>query len=302
MQSKLNGIIIPAVTPFDQNGTLDLEMMKTNYDKWNQTNVRGYMCLGSNGEFRSLNDEESFQVISHAAAYSDSNKTLIAGVGRESLHHTLEFIKRIHDAKLEVDYLSVLTPSYFAKRMTDEALIHYYVKIADFSKYPILLYCVPAFANTVCLSVDAVKVLADHPNIHGIKDTSGFMMDDYMQALKGRTDFKVLAGSINSIMKCMEQGGAGGVISVANYFPEYCAKFIDLFQGHDEIEAKLYLEKLKETAQRTGARQGVSSVKCCMNILGYQGGYPRVPLLPVDAQIEREIHQAIDDLMALKII
>ncbi|MFT3983628.1 MAG: dihydrodipicolinate synthase family protein [Lachnospiraceae bacterium] len=295
MHNKLSGIIIPAITPFDRDGSLDFEMMKGNYDKWNQTDVRGYMCLGSNGEFKSLNDEESYQVIAHAAEYHGKDKTLIAGVGRESLHHTLEFIERINREKLKLDYLSVLTPSYFAKRMTDEALVNYYVKIADYSNYPILLYCAPSFANSVCLSVDAVRELAGHPNIHGIKDTSGHMMDEYMFAFKGRTDFEVLAGSINTILNCMEQGGKGGVISVANYFPEYCTKFMGLFRKGKRTEAKSYLEKLKGAAQKTGARQSVASIKCCMNLMGYQGGYPREPMLPVDSCLKAELRQAIEE-------
>ena len=171
MHDKLSGIIIPAVTPFDKDGGLDFEMMRKNYEQWNETEVRGYMCLGSNGEFKSLNDDEAFQIISHATEYCCKDKTLIAGAGRESLYHTLEFIKRIHEAKLEIDYLSVLTPSYFVKKMTDEALVNYYMKIADYSHYPILLYCAPSYANSVCLSVEAVEALSKHPNIHGIKDT-----------------------------------------------------------------------------------------------------------------------------------
>ena len=93
-------------------------------------------------------------------------------MGRESLYQTLKFIDRVQAADLPIDYLSVLTPHYFKSLMTDAALIEYFTRVADFSRIPILLYCAPSFANEVTISADVVRVLADHPNIHGIKDTS----------------------------------------------------------------------------------------------------------------------------------
>lgn len=296
MKDKLHGIIIPAVTPFDEEGNIDFQKMQYNYNQWNKTDVRGYMCLGSNGEFRSLGETESLAVIRTASQFKDKDKVLIAGVGRESLRQTLEFIDRVQEAELDIDYLSVLTPCYFAKLMTDEALIQYYQAVADFSKYPVLLYCAPGFVNSVCLSVDAVLKLADHPNIHGIKDTSSHMMDAYMEALSGRDDFEVLAGSLGNLLKCLDGGGHGGVVSAANYFPDKCAEFMRLYEGAGREKAVEYLELLKKLAKETGGRASVAGVKCSMNLLGYQGGFPRLPVLPVGKELEAEIKNAIDSI------
>ena len=123
---NLSGIVIPTVTPFDENGEIRFDMLKYNYDVWNQTKVNGFMCLGSNGEFRMLSDDEAFEVIRAASSYADPEKCFIAGVGRESLYQTLKFIDRVQSADFPIDYLSVLTPNYFKGLMTDEALIDYY--------------------------------------------------------------------------------------------------------------------------------------------------------------------------------
>ena len=144
---KLGGIIIPAVTPFDENGEIDFAALRRNYEAWNKTDVAGYMCLGSNGEFRMLSDDEALEVIRESAKAADREKCFIAGVGRESLLETLRFIDRVARENLPIDYLSVLTPHYFKGLMTDEALIGYYTAIADHSPLPILLYCAPAFAK-----------------------------------------------------------------------------------------------------------------------------------------------------------
>ena len=118
---NLSGIMIPAVTPFDKDGTLRLDWMRENYQKWNRTDVRGIMALGSNGEFRSMDDDESFAVIQAAAESIDKEKIFIAGIGRESLHHTLTFLMRVEQANLPIDYVSVLTPCYFKGAMSDSA-------------------------------------------------------------------------------------------------------------------------------------------------------------------------------------
>jgi len=288
MAQRLQGIIIPAVTTFGEDGSVDLKMMEFNYRRWNQTGVRGYMCLGSNGEFRSLDDEESFSVIRAAAEFRQKDKTLIAGVGRESLYQTLKFIERIQEAQLELDYISVLTPSYFNKLMTDEALVDFYVKIADFSKYPLLLYCAPGFANSVCLSVEAVRILADHPHIHGIKDTSGNMMQEYMAAFGQREDFSVLAGSLNNLMACLNGGGKGGVVSAANYFPELCARITDIYEESGRKAAEEYVDELRKLIKLTGGPGGIAGVKYCMNLTGYEGGVPRLPVQPLSAGLAEQ--------------
>lgn len=275
---RMEGIIVPCVTPFDEAGNLRLDWLKLNYEKLNGTGVGGYMVLGSNGEFRSLSDDEAFAVIQAASYESSPDKILIAGVGRESLYQTLAFIRRVADAQTKVDYLSVLTPCYFKNLMTDDALIEYYQAIADFSPYPILIYCAPGFANDVRISPEALRILADHPNIAGIKDTSPDMMSAYMDSVGGRDDFQVLAGSLNNFLLCTQRGGKGGILSAANYFPETCVEFYRVIREADQTAAEEFMRRLKEAAKETGGKAGVAGVKAVMNLMGYHGGMPRKPV------------------------
>lgn len=123
------------------------------------------MALGSNGEFRSLSDDEAFEVLKTVSEIKAPDRIFIAGVGRESLYQTLAFIKRLEEAAVQIDYFTA---------------------IADASSYPMLLYCAPGFTNDVRISPEALKALADHPNIAGIKDTTPDMMSAYMDAVGGR--------------------------------------------------------------------------------------------------------------------
>ena len=290
---KLGGIIIPAVTPFFEDGGIDFESLRKNYEAWNQTDVAGYMCLGSNGEFRMLSDDEALEVIRVSSEAAAGEKCFIAGVGRESLAETLRFIDRVAAENLPIDYLSVLTPHYFKSLMTDEALIGYFTAIADHSPLPILLYCAPSFANDVVISAEAVKALADHPNIHGIKDTSKNMLESYYQAAGGRVDFEILSGSMSTVFNCLDLGGKGGVVSAANYFPAECAEVVRLYHAEGREKAWEYYTKLRELISKTGARGSVAGVKCTMNLVGLFGGYPRKPILPVSQQIACEMKEAL---------
>lgn len=289
----LEGIIIPAVTPFDESGELRLDYLKNNYELWNKTCVQGYMALGSNGEFRSLDDDEALAVLKTASEAAAPEKLFIGGIGRESLVHTLKFLDRVMDAQLKMDYVSVLTPHYFKGLMTDEALYSYFTAIADRSSYPVLLYCAPGFANNVCISPEVLKRLADHPNIAGIKDTSKDMMNAYMDAVGGRDDFEVFSGSLGTIMTCMGRGGKGGIVSAANYFPNACGRLYQIWKEEGPDAAKEYHAKVQAASKATGARASVAGVKASMNLMGYTAGIPRNPILPCSDELIGEFRAAI---------
>ena len=292
MIEKLRGIVIPVATPFDDQGALSVTMIEDNFIRWNKTNVRAYMVLGSNGEFRSLSDGESLTVVERALELK-ADKTLIVGVGRESLRLTLAFLDKVTGLGPGVDYVSVLTPHYFAKLMDDEALVDYYGAVADHSTVPVLLYVAPGFANSVVVSPAGLRSLASHPNIHGLKDTTPAMMVDYFLSAGGRDDFAILAGSLNTLLPCLMLGGCGGVVSAANYFPAQCAEITDLyFAGAQQKAVERYLD-LQRVVKQTGARRGVAGLKCCMNLCGFSGGRPRLPVRALSAQEESNMRAVL---------
>lgn len=288
------GIVVPVATPFNKDQSINFKMIQHNMERWNQSDIAGYMCLGTNSEFTALNDEESLDVL-EAVARLKGSKYLIAGVGRESLFHTYRFIDKILDRKIPVDYISVLTPHYFRKAMTDDALVDYFSAIADYSPLPVLLYCAPTYANSVVISPEALRRLADHPNIAGIKDTTPDMMDKYLDAVGGRDDFVVFAGSVGNIMPCLARGGKGGILSCANYYPQPCAHLMRVFETKGLEAAREYHAVLHGFAKRTGGSNGVASLKACMNLCGFQAGVPRLPMQPLSDEAVKEMQNIIDN-------
>ncbi len=280
MENKLRGIFVPAVTPFDDEGGVDLRRMEKIFEKWRKTGLSGMMVLGTNGESRHLSDRESLSVAEAAVEYK-GDKTLIVGAGRESLRTTLDFVASLERLMEDIDYLSIMTPSFYAKQMTDQALHSYYVTLAEHCPVPILLYMAPSYANGVTISPELAAALAGHPNIAGIKDTSPDQMEALMAKAGCREDFSVLAGSVNNLMRCLDLGGPGGVVSAANYFPEECAEITRLFFAGDLAGARTAYDRLLPLIRCTGGSRGIASLKACMDLLGYDAGRPRLPVLPL---------------------
>jgi 4-hydroxy-2-oxoglutarate aldolase len=249
------------------------------------------MPLGSNGEFRSLTDAESLEVIRRIAKTKSPDKTLMAGTGRESAYGTIEFTKKAADAGAE--FASILSPHYYAKKMTDEALIRYFTEAAEGSPIPVLMYCAPAYAAGVLISPAAVSELAKHPNIVGMKDTSKEDIADYVKAVPAGVEFYVLAGSITKFYHGLTCGAVGGVLSMANYFPELCCELHALFLEGKKDAAEKLSARLISLNEKTTSRYGVAGVKAAMNLLGYQGGEPRVPLLPLKGSELEELWAAL---------
>jgi dihydrodipicolinate synthase/N-acetylneuraminate lyase len=114
-----------------------------------------------------------------------------------------------------------------------------------------------------------------------------------MLAAGGREDFSVLSGTMNTIMTGMLFGGPGGVVSAANFFPDECARVVQLMFDGAQAEAIDSYTDLQRLIKKTGGRRGVASLKACMNLLGYRAGVPRSPVRPLDDHDQRSVQEAL---------
>lgn len=275
-RERLNGVFPPCVTVFDDNEEVAYEKIRDNIDRYTAAGVRGYMPLGTNGEFRSLTDEESVKVIDVYATTRAPGRTILAGCGRESEKATVAFIHKAADHG--VDFASVLAPHYFADRMTDDVLIDYYKSVADASPIPIVLYNIPKYASGVVFTENVIAGVARHENIAGMKDTSTEEISRYTGAVPEGVDFWVLAGTIKKFYVGLEAGAIGGVLSIAAYLPEKCVELQEIWNGGEKERGAKYDAWIRELSSRAAGKHGVAGVKAAMDLLGYDGGKPRRPL------------------------
>ncbi len=284
----LSGVFAPVVTPFTGD-ELVLDDLRFNLSKLLKTGLKGYLALGSNGEFRSLSEAEQFRVL-EVFAEQKADKVVMVGASCESARETIDRSKRI--AAMGFEYVSVLTPSYFAKRMDGPALSGFYERIADAVPVPVLLYNAPGFASGVRIPPDTVATLAKHPNIIGIKDSSSAGPGQFLTALEGIDDFHVLAGSANFFYPSLHLGATGGIVSLANALPEPCCELYRLFLARRFDEARELHFRLARLNGAVSGAAGVAGVKAAMDLAGYCGKEPRYPLTPADKNIRESIRKA----------
>ncbi len=287
-RERLSGVFAPITTPFDHEGTLLLEELASNIRKLNQSRLRGYLVLGTNGEFKSLSEEERRLVLQTVVKTADKEKVIMAGTGRESTRHSILATREAAD--LGVHYASLIAPSFFAKKMTDQALLAHFRAISDASPIPVLLYNNPDVA-VVTYSTSLVGEASKHPNIVGMKDSSKGNFASYL--LAAGPEFNLLAGSANFFFEALVMGGIGGVLSIANFAPEACCAVYDLWRAGDPGEARKEQYKLMALNQKVSGKFGVAGVKAAMDLFGFYGGPPRAPLLPVTAEEVKKLREEL---------
>ena len=166
----IEGIFAAISTPFYPDGRVYYRKIEANMARYSRTLLSGVVVLGSTGEAPMLTDAESAGVLRCAAAAAAPEKVLIAGIGRESVRATLELAEEA--TRAHYDAVLVRPPSYYESLRTDAAQLHYFRSVADRSPLPVLLYNVPKCVP-IEIPVAVVAELAAHPNIIGIKDSSG---------------------------------------------------------------------------------------------------------------------------------
>ncbi|MGA2170474.1 MAG: dihydrodipicolinate synthase family protein [Terracidiphilus sp.] len=166
----IEGILAAVPTPFYPDERVYFRKLEANMARYSRSLLSGMLLLGSTGEAVALNDAETRDVLRVAAEAAAHDKVLIAGVGRESVKATVELAEAA--AGFQYDAVLVRTPTYYASQMSAAAVLHHFRSVADRSPLPVLLYNIPRCVP-YDIPIDLIAELAQHPNILGIKDSSG---------------------------------------------------------------------------------------------------------------------------------
>ncbi len=293
-REKLSGVFAPIATPFDNAGNLLPDKMIFNIEKLNGSRLRGYLVLGTNGEFRSLSTREQMDILKTVVRAASPEKVIMAGTGAESTYESIELCHRA--AEVGARYGSLITPFFFAKKMSDRSLIDHFVQVAEHSPIPVLLYNNPGVTG-ITMSTTVVKEVSSHPKIVGMKDSSPGNLSAYL--LHAGSGFHLLAGSANFFFTGLLMGAVGGVLSLADAFPEPCCRLYELGLAgklKEGRELQFYLMKIN---QMVSGKYGVAGVKAAMDLAGFYGGPTRAPLACLTQDEKKKLHA---DLIAAGIL
>ncbi len=274
---KIEGVIPPMMTPFTDDQAVDYDKHVQNMEKWNQDKLAGYLVLGSNSEASYLSEEEKIKMIELTVKHAKKGRLILAGTGLESAVETIRLTNKA--AELGVHGALLLTPFYYGGKMNDEALIKYFTYVADRTEIPVLIYNVPKFTH-INVSVKVVQELSRHPNIVGMKDSTGNVpqLVSFLPVIA--EGFNLMVGTVSSWFPALTLGIKGGIFALANLAPNECAEIQEAYNaGNLDAARETYIRVFPVNTAVT-ATYGVPGLKYASDLMGYQGGAVRSPLLP----------------------
>ena len=291
---KLQGIFPPIATPFNHEGEIWKVKVQHNVEKWNLTGLAGYVVCGSTGESVALTTDEKIQLWEWVAQYAAPEKLLIAGTGVESVRETVALTNRA--AEIGYKAAMVRTPHYYKNLINNGAAQMLYVRsVADQSKIPLIIYNWPQTTG-IDIPADAVAALSEHPNIAAIKESSG-NLEKVMQMIRTvRDGFQVLVGSAPTLWPSLLMGARGAVLAYANAAPYSVIAIWEAYRTREEAAGLDWQNRIGRPSALVTTRYGIPGLKYAMDLNGYYGGPPRLPLVVPTPQAKKEIEDAFKDL------
>lgn len=293
IRDRLHGIFPPVVTNFDAV-TADIAPVafRDNLRRWIETPIDGIVLFGSNGEGALLDEDEKVRLTSFARDVVPAGFVLIAGTSAESTRGAIRETKRL--AAEGADVMLVHPPAYFGPYLPVSALLDHFRAIADASPVPVLLYHIPKYTK-VTLEAGFVAELMRHPNVAGLKDSSGDIkrFADYTNACG--TDCRLFVGNGALLYTALELGAAGGILGVANIAPALAAAVVRSFRAGDTQEAGRLQEKLTPLHREIVAAHGGVGCKAALDLMGWAGGSPRPPLQPLSERERQHVARVMQE-------
>lgn len=289
---NLKGIFPPVPTAFTQTGDLFLKKFRENLVYLNGFDLRGCLILGSNGELVMLSEKERLKVFEAARMVIPDDRIMMVGTGCQSTRQTIELT--VKAAEIGADIALVLNPYYYKGSMTRQVLVNHYIKVADASPIPVLIYNMPANSG-IDMDAETIFQISGHPKIIGIKDSGGNITKmGSIRKMCGK-DFQILAGSAGFFLPALTVGAAGGILALSNILPQRCIDLYKLFLDSKIEEAgqlQIDLVSLNDAVTRVW---GIPALKEAMDMIGLYGGPVREPLLPIDQGKKDQLRLLLND-------
>ena len=286
----LAGVFIPVPTPF-RGEEVALDRLKSNLARWNETALSGYVLLGSTGEVPLLTESEKDRVLAAAREAIGRDRFFSAGTGAESTAATIRQTRRA--AEIGADVAIVITPSYYKKGFSEPATqIRHYLSVAEASPIPMMIYNIPQ--NTgINLEPETVARIAEHPNVCGIKDSSGNIAQAAQIIHQTPKSFHVLVGAASGLLPSLTLGSSGGILGLAVITARAHCEIYSLAREGRWEEAREVVHRMLAVDRGVHGRYGIGGLKAALDVLGFYGGPCRAPLATPDGDAIADITELL---------
>ncbi len=289
-KTVFTGAATALITPLNENG-IDY----TNFERlinWQvEEDIDALVICGTTGEGSTLSDEEHRKAIEFAVKCVNGRVPVIAGTGSNDTSYALELTKFACDAG--ADSMLVVTPYY--NKATQKGLIETFTKIADVSTKPIILYSVPSRTGVNILP-DTCKVLAEHPNIAGIKEASGNISQiaEIAAAVDGKMD--IYSGNDDQIVPVLSLGGKGVISVLSNVLPKETSRMCHEFMSGNIEESRKMQLKYLDFINALFCEVNPIPVKSAMSAMGFCDNYLRLPLTVMEKHNQEKMFEIMKNL------
>ena len=289
--TRLQGCGTALVTPFTDRGEVDYPALRALVEWQIAEQVDFLVPCGSTGEAQTLDDSERERVVATVMETAAGRVPVMAGASSNDTARATAEARRM--CRLGADYILTATPYY--NKPTQGGLFRHFTAVADASTKPICLYNVPG-RTAVNLQPAMTLQLAEHPNIMGIKESSGDLAQ-VMQILRGRPErFSVLSGDDWLTLAIVAAGGDGLVSVAANEMPGPMRALVHLILAGEVEKARAWHYRLLPLMDANFLETNPAPVKAALALTGRIRNVLRLPLVPVTEKTRTAMAAALKDL------
>lgn len=289
---KLQGMLAAAATPFDHTGAIYRTKVQHNFAKWSRTSLAGFVIGGLAGEGPLLDAAEKLEVLRLAAPNVSEGRALILDVSGEGVRNAVSLARAAAAAGAHA-VASVAPHEYRNMMYGPEAQMLYFRALADQAGLPLLVQNAP-IATGVDLLPETIAKLAEHPNIAGLIEPSPERVRQIRASVRG--DFIVLGGAETQVLEALRAGANGAVLPFASTAPYATIAIWEAFRRREDEAAADWQERISQPGLLVTDLYGVAGLKHAMDVNGYYGGPPRLPMVPLSGEARLEIERAFRDL------
>ena len=275
-------------TPMEGSGEVDEATTRKLVDRLLEGGVDGLFPMGTTGEFALFTREERKRVVQVVAEQAKGRAPVIAGISDPAPENVLEYAKDAEEAGADA---LIATPPYYYS-VTEEGMLRHYESIHAKTSLPLFVYNIPEWTHNY-VTPKTIERLVERGVISGMKYTEYNMLNLVTFIRTVGDKIPVFTGSDAMLLTCVEYGGAGAIVSVANLFPKPTSSVYDLAEAGKYEEAKALLLNLLPAIRAAGVGKFPAGLKEGMRQVGFPVGDVRPPLLPVGEEEKGVIRSLI---------
>ena len=286
------GVCTAIVTPFNEENEINFDEFKRLINFQIDNNVNGIVVCGTTGESSTLSCEEKEELIKYCVKVVNNKVPIIAGVGSNNTKLVIENEK--YAEKVGVDGLLIVTPYY--NKTTQNGIIEHYKKVSGNTNLPIILYNVPSRTG-IDINPETYYELSKIKNIVATKEANY----DISKILKIRNlckdNLNIYSGNDDQILPVLSLGGLGVISVMSNIIPKYTVNIIRKYFDKDIKEAEKMQIKTANLIELLFREVNPIPIKEALNIIGFEVGKPRMPLIKCSEELKKDLKSEIDKII-----